>query len=94
MTESPAESPLIRSAGRQWSCAGEGLRYVGRGGLKLEGAIRDFALFDVLHDKIAADLGASTGGFTQCLLSAGVKKVYAIENGADSCSRFWRTSPG
>lgn len=92
-TESPAESPLIRSAGRQWSCAGEGLRYVGRGGLKLEGAIRDFALFDVLHDKIAADLGASTGGFTQCLLSAGVKKVYAIENGSGQLHPLLRDDP-
>ena len=54
-------------------------RFVGRGGLKLEGAL-DFFEIDV-HDQIAADIGASTGGFTDCLLQRGARKVYAIDVG-------------
>jgi len=54
-------------------------RYVGRGGLKLEGALDCFHL-DV-RDWIAIDIGASTGGFTDCLLQHGARKVYAIDVG-------------
>ena len=54
-------------------------KYVSRGGLKLEGALSAFG-FDV-SDKVCADLGASTGGFTDCLLRAGAKRVYAIDVG-------------
>lgn len=53
--------------------------YVSRGGLKLEEA---FGRFQVdLHEKIAMDVGASTGGFTDCLLQKGAKKVYAVDVG-------------
>ncbi len=56
-------------------------RYVSRGGLKLEGALR---AFDVsVQGKRAADIGASTGGFTDCLLQAGAEHVYAIDSGRD-----------
>ncbi len=54
-------------------------RYVSRGGVKLEGALSRFSL-DVT-DKIALDLGASTGGFTDCLLRHGAKKVFAVDVG-------------
>ena len=54
-------------------------RYVGRGGLKLEGALDSFHL-DV-RDWTAIDIGASTGGFTDCLLQHGARKVYAIDVG-------------
>ncbi len=58
---------------------GETLRYVSRGGLKLEKA---FSVFDFsLVDSICADIGASTGGFTDCMLQNGAKKVYAIDVG-------------
>ncbi|HAS17720.1 MAG TPA: TlyA family rRNA (cytidine-2'-O)-methyltransferase, partial [Nitrospiraceae bacterium] len=57
----------------------ETLRYVGRGGLKLEEAIRSFNLN--VKDKSAIDIGASTGGFTDCLLQHGAKKVYAVDVG-------------
>lgn len=58
---------------------GEGLRYVSRGGLKLEKAM---ALWDVaLQDKVCADIGASTGGFTDCMLQNGASKVYAVDVG-------------
>jgi 23S rRNA (cytidine1920-2'-O)/16S rRNA (cytidine1409-2'-O)-methyltransferase len=54
-------------------------RYVSRGGEKLEGALRDFAYNP--NGKIVADVGASTGGFTDCLLQHGATKVYAIDVG-------------
>ena len=56
-------------------------RYVSRGGLKLEGALNAFGI-DVRGMR-AADIGASTGGFTDCLLQAGAAHVYAIDSGRD-----------
>ncbi|MBW2675647.1 MAG: TlyA family RNA methyltransferase [Deltaproteobacteria bacterium] len=53
--------------------------YVSRGGLKLEGALRSFGI-DVTG-AVALDIGASTGGFTDCLLQGGAKRVYAIDVG-------------
>ena len=58
---------------------GESLRYVGRGGLKLEKAINVFNID--LKDKVCLDIGASTGGFTDCMLQNFAKKVYAIDVG-------------
>lgn len=58
---------------------GKTLRYVSRGGLKLEKAIERFAIS--LQDKICMDIGASTGGFTDCMLQNGAKKVYAVDVG-------------
>ena len=58
----------------------ERMRYVGRGGLKLEAAIRDFQI-DVAG-RVCLDLGASTGGFTDCLLQHGAARVYAFDVGA------------
>ena len=53
--------------------------YVGRGGVKLEGALRHFSIS--VAGVTALDIGASTGGFTDCLLQQGAKKVYAIDVG-------------
>lgn len=58
---------------------GEGLRYVSRGGLKLEKAMSVFPI--ELNQKITMDIGASTGGFTDCMLQNGAKKVYSIDVG-------------
>lgn len=58
---------------------GDGLRYVSRGGLKLEAALRHFEL-DVAG-LVCADIGASTGGFTDCLLQRGAARVHAIDVG-------------
>ena len=55
----------------------ESLPFVSRGGLKLDEALENFAL--VVEGRIAADLGASTGGFTDCLLKRGAAKVYAVD---------------
>jgi len=54
-------------------------RYVGRGGLKLEGAIAHFQI--VCEGRVGLDIGASTGGFTDCLLQHGAKKVFAVDVG-------------
>ena len=53
--------------------------FVSRGGLKLQKAIEKYGLN--LQDLVAADIGASTGGFTDCMLMHGAKKVYAIDVG-------------
>lgn len=55
------------------------LKYVSRGGLKLEKAMDKFDI--VLQDKVCMDVGASTGGFTDCMLQNGAAKVYAIDVG-------------
>lgn len=58
---------------------GNTLKYVSRGGLKLEKAMQNFAIS--LEDKICMDIGASTGGFTDCMLQNGARKVYAVDVG-------------
>ncbi len=58
---------------------GETLKYVSRGGLKLEKAVNSFSLS--LKGAVCADIGASTGGFTDCMLQNGASKVYAIDVG-------------
>jgi len=58
---------------------GNACPYVSRGGLKLEKAVNNFGL--ILQDKICMDMGASTGGFTDCMLQNGAKKVYAVDVG-------------
>ena len=55
------------------------LKYVSRGGLKLEAALSEFGIDP--SGQVAADIGASTGGFTDCLLKSGAAKVYAIDVG-------------
>ena len=61
-------------------------RYVGRGGLKLEAALREFEI-DV-RDLICLDVGASTGGFTDCLLQHGARRVVAVDVGHNQID--WR----
>ncbi len=70
---------------------GEDLPYVSRGGLKLETAIAYFRV-DV-KDKIAMDVGASTGGFTDCLLKHGALKVYCIDVGYGQLAWSLRIDP-
>lgn len=53
------------------------LRYASRGGLKLEGALEEFGIS--VREKICLDIGASTGGFTDCLLQHGARRVYAVD---------------
>jgi 23S rRNA (cytidine1920-2'-O)/16S rRNA (cytidine1409-2'-O)-methyltransferase len=70
---------------------GEVLPYVSRGGLKLKGAIDRFAL--VVKGATCADIGASTGGFTDCLLQEGAAKVYAIDVGWGQLHEKLRRDP-
>lgn len=56
------------------------LKYVSRGGLKLETALTHFAI--PVHGRICMDVGTSTGGFTDCLLQQGALRVHAVDTGA------------
>ncbi len=67
------------------------LKYVSRGGLKLEGALDAFQI-DVTG-KVCADIGASTGGFSDCLLQRGAARVYAIDVGYGQLAWKIRTDP-
>ena len=70
---------------------GEDIPYVSRGGLKLAKGLDAFAL-DV-RDRIAIDVGASTGGFTDCLLQRGARKVYAVDVGYGQLAWSLRIDP-
>lgn len=67
------------------------LPFVGRGGLKLAGAIENFPI--LLTDRVCMDIGASTGGFTDCMLQNGASKVYAIDVGHDQLDPKLREHP-
>lgn len=69
----------------------EARKYVGRGAYKLEAALNNF-LIDV-QDKICADIGAATGGFTEILLLNGAKKVYAIDTARGKLALKIRENP-
>lgn len=71
--------------------ADKGVRYVSRGGLKLDGALEDFRLSP--RDQICLDVGSSTGGFTDCLLEKGAAKVYAVDVTVDQLDWKLRQDP-
>jgi len=66
-------------------------RYASRGGLKLEGALEDFSITP--RDKICLDVGSSTGGFTDCLLQEGARRVYAVDVTASQLDWKLRQDP-
>jgi 23S rRNA (cytidine1920-2'-O)/16S rRNA (cytidine1409-2'-O)-methyltransferase len=70
---------------------GSGLPYVSRGGLKLERALQAFGL-DVAG-LVALDIGASTGGFTDCLLQRGAQRVYAVDAGSGQLAARLHNDP-
>ena len=70
---------------------GETLKYVSRGGLKLEKAMEVFGL--ELQEKVCLDIGASTGGFTDCMLQNGAAKVFSIDVGRDQLANQLREDP-
>jgi 23S rRNA (cytidine1920-2'-O)/16S rRNA (cytidine1409-2'-O)-methyltransferase len=70
---------------------GQTLKYVSRGGLKLEKSMGAFGLD--LQDKVCMDVGASTGGFTDCMLQNGARKVYAIDVGRGQLDWKLRNDP-
>ena len=79
----PADAPL--------SLAGPPLKYVGRGGLKIEAALDRFGV-DVTG-KTCLDIGSSTGGFTDCLLQRGARRVYAVDVGRGQLDWRLRRDP-
>lgn len=70
---------------------GKTLPYVSRGGLKLEKAMQLWPI--ELHGAVCADIGASTGGFTDCMLQNGAQKVYAVDVGYNQLDYRLRTHP-
>ena len=70
---------------------GDSRLFVSRGGYKLQKAIEFFEL--EIQDKICLDIGASTGGFTDCLLQYGAQKIYAIDTGYGQLAWKLRTNP-
>ena len=70
---------------------GKAMRYVSRGGLKLEKALQVFG--PDLTGAVCMDIGASTGGFTDCMLRSGAAKVYAIDVGYGQLAYSLRTDP-
>jgi 23S rRNA (cytidine1920-2'-O)/16S rRNA (cytidine1409-2'-O)-methyltransferase len=79
------------SEGANLRLLGEDLRYVSRGGLKLEGALQAWSLSVAgLH---CADIGASTGGFTDCMLQNGAASVLAVDTGYGQMAHTLRVDP-
>jgi len=70
---------------------GSDLRYVSRGGLKLQGAIEHWHI--ALADRACVDVGASTGGFTDCMLQHGAASVLAVDTGYGQIAHSLRTDP-
>lgn len=73
------------------SVAADDCPYVSRGGLKLEGALKAFGIDP--RGTVCADIGASTGGFTHCLLLQGASRVYAVDSGSDQLHRSLKEDP-
>jgi 23S rRNA (cytidine1920-2'-O)/16S rRNA (cytidine1409-2'-O)-methyltransferase len=71
----------LASAGAKLRLVGEPLKYVSRAGLKLEGALAHFRISP--EAKICLDIGASTGGFTDCLLQQGAARVFTVDVGTN-----------
>lgn len=69
------------SPGAEITVDKSGKKYVSRGGVKLEGAIAAFGI--AVRDKLAIDIGASSGGFTDCLLQNGARHVIAVDSGTE-----------
>ena len=77
--------------GQMIEVRGGQLPFVSRGGLKLDKSIKSFSLD--LNEKVCADIGASTGGFTDCMLQNGASKVYAIDVGYGQLAWQLRNDP-
>ena len=77
--EDKAGSTFDEKAAATIEIHGSTLRYVSRGGLKLEKAVEQFGFS--LKDKVCMDVGASTGGFTDCMLQNGAVKVFSVDVG-------------
>ncbi|MCR5624426.1 MAG: TlyA family RNA methyltransferase [Lachnospiraceae bacterium] len=70
---------------------GQALKYVSRGGFKLEKAVEEWKID--LQDKVCMDIGSSTGGFTDCMLQNGAAKVFAVDVGTNQLAWKLRSDP-
>ena len=91
VNESPAVKPAILVDERASLRLRERPRYVSRGGDKLEHALDVFAIYAA--GVVAADIGASTGGFTDCLLQRGASRIYAVDVGRGQLDMRLRRDP-
>jgi len=85
------DKPAVKVADAAGIQVREKPKYVGRGGLKLEGALQSFKV-DV-RGRVCLDAGASTGGFTDCLLQAGAAKVFSFDVGTNQLAWKIRSDP-
>ena len=79
------------SAGADLRMVGEPARFVGRAGIKLEAALDHFGVDS--EGKVCLDIGASTGGFTDCLLQHGALRIYAVDAGTNQLDWKLRNDP-
>lgn len=68
-------------------------KYVSRAGMKIHGAIEYFGLVEAIKNKVCLDVGASTGGFTECLLNCGAEFVYTVDVGTNQLDWKLRKNP-
>lgn len=88
----PATTPARRvDAATPVVVASDGPRYVSRGGTKLAGALDAFSV--AVEGRVALDAGASTGGFTDCLLQRGARRVHAVDVGRGQLAWALRQDP-
>ncbi len=91
VNDHPVDKPGTRISPDATILVKEDLPYVSRGGLKLEAAIKKLNLD--IHEKVCLDIGASTGGFTDCLLQFGAAKVFAVDVGYGQLAWKLRQDP-
>lgn len=82
---------MFETEGLQLEVRGEQLKYVSRGGLKLEKAVDSWGI--PLEGMVCMDIGASTGGFTDCMLQNGAKRVYSVDVGSGQLDGKLRSDP-
>src|SRR5262249_51762727 len=80
-------------AGADLRVRGEDIPFVSRGGGKLEHAVTTFGLGELIRGAVCVDVGASTGGFTDCLLQHGAARVYAVDVGYGQLAWKLRNDP-
>ncbi len=91
LVHKPSEAFAIQANIRLKGAGDPASRYAGRGGVKLEAALRDFQI--EVAGSICLDVGASTGGFTDCLLQHGARKVVAVDVGHNQLDWRLRNDP-
>ena len=90
-TERIAKAGQMIDVDAEISVKGHSLKYVSRGGFKLEKIIENCGID--LTDKVCMDIGSSTGGFTDCMLAHGARKVYAVDVGYNQLAYTLRVDP-